>query len=128
MGINRDYQDRIEVLEAEVARLKDLLMTVVGSVEYRKNKPFDALLSQLMIFGEKRIELLLILNGILNRLNGRQHLSKPEALFKENSYLIQAYSDEPIDELQAVALLNELVGVANGELMLQAFIRQYQNS
>lgn len=126
MASEDEYQKRIESLEYEVERLRELVFTLCMSVEYRADKPFDALLSQLMIYGQKRIELFLILHGLSTRIAGNKHVTKPKTLLRENEQIKEAYSDEPISENEAIALLAEVVGV-DAQNILHAFMQQYRS-
>ncbi|XCB30115.1 hypothetical protein RQN30_01280 [Arcanobacterium hippocoleae] len=83
MSSEINYQQKIDALEREVARLKDLFFIFVRCVEYRDDKPFDALTSQLMIFGDERIKLFFILECICDSLEGKSPGLKSHLLQKK---------------------------------------------
>ena len=122
-----DYMKCNESLQREIADLKDLLLTLVGCVEYQEEKPYDAYLCRLLLSGEERVKLTLILSAITVRLKGECHDAKPQTLLEDSPLLTQAYSDGSITVREAIDLLSQAVGSANAEGVLKAFNQQYQN-
>nr|WP_211580258.1 competence protein ComFB [Mobiluncus mulieris] len=121
------FKTRIDQLESEVTRLKELVMTLVGSVQYRNDKPYWAYLAQSMTYGEKETELSLMLIGICRRLEGEEQPIKPKRLCENNSYMQEAYSNEPMTEKEAIELLAQVVGPVDAPEVLHGFIKQSQN-
>ncbi|WP_296138156.1 hypothetical protein [uncultured Tessaracoccus sp.] len=122
-----DHDQRIAALEHEVAGLKDTILTLVGCVQYRDDKPYDAAVCQMLATGEERVRLSLVLRGITTRLQGAQHAAKPTALLPDDSCLAEAYSDGPMSVPEALKLLERVVGPADAAEVLHAFNQQYSN-
>ncbi|WIK65063.1 competence protein ComFB [Gleimia hominis] len=122
-----DYLKRIDSLENEVASLKDVLLTLVGCVQYSADKPYDAYLCRMFLSNTERVNLTLILGGITTRLKGEKHSAKPKAPLADNASLMAAYDDEPMSVPEAIDLLSQVVGSANAAGVLTAFNQQYQN-
>lgn len=126
MGENL-LKERIDQLESEITRLRELVMTLVGSVKYRKDKPYWAYLAQSMTYGEKETELSLMLIGICRRLEGEEHPVKPQTLCENNPLMQEAYSNDPMTEKEAIELLAQVVGPVDAPEVLHGFIKQSQN-
>ncbi|MDO4412287.1 hypothetical protein [Cutibacterium sp.] len=126
MSSENSYQQQIASLERKVARLEDLVFDIVHCVEYRDDKPFNALTSQLMIYGDERIELFFTLDYICDLLEGRPSASKSHLLRRKIDDK-DVFRRTSLSEPEAVGYLSEIVGPANAEEMLNAFRRQYRH-
>lgn len=126
MSSESNYQQRIDALEREVARLKDLFFIFVRCVEYCEDKPFDALTSQLMIFGDERIKLFFVLEDICDSLEGKSPNLKSD-LFQRKINSDKIRKNTPLKESEAIDFLSEIVGTANAAEILEAFRKQYRD-
>lgn len=116
--------DRVATLEARVIALEDRLHTLVLCVQYQDDEPFDAEISRLMLHGEDRVVLNLVLRAILERasgnplspLSGRNGLNHPA--------LERAYVSAPITASEAIQIVSMVVG---GELTAERVIKAHRD-
>lgn len=127
MSPDSNYQQKIDSLENEVARLKDLLFVLVRCVEYRDDKPYDALTSQLMTFGDERIKLFFILECICDAMDGKPPSLKSH-LLRGKIDVDKIFKSNPLKKSGAIDILSKIVGTANAEEILEAFRKQYKDS
>lgn len=106
--------------ENELARLSDLIFSLVHSVQYRPDRPFDALLCQHMLFGEDRIALKLALYAVDRRLDGKDP-GRPSRLVVKYPGLARAYESSALQTAQALEILSEFVGSVDAECFLRAY-------
>lgn len=126
MSSDSSYQQKIDSLENEIARLKDLFFILVRCVEYREDKPFDAITSQLMIYGDERIKLFFTLECICDSLEGKSPDLKSHLLQRKIN-IDKIFKKTPLKKSEAIDLLSEIVGIANAEEILKAFRQQYRD-
>jgi len=107
-----DLREQIRSLSCQIADIKDLLLTLCTSVQFREDRPYTAMLAEYMIYGEQRRNLATVIDAILFRAEGRR---MPQGLKKfaeqsGNPSLIDACQDAPIDQDEAIRLVQGIVG------------------
>ncbi|PVE19868.1 hypothetical protein [Arthrobacter sp. Bz4] len=116
-------EQQIASLEARVAALEDRLHTLVLCVQYQEDEPFDAEISRLMLHGEDRVVLNLVLSAILDRASGKQLPKRPDPAHLDHPALDAAFVSETVSADEAVRLVSMVVG---GDYAAERVIRAHQ--
>lgn len=116
--------DRVAALEARVVALEDRLHTLVLCVQYQEDEPFDAEISRLMLHGEDRVVLNLVLRAILERASGKPLSPIPGRNVLSHPALERAYASGPISAAEAVHIVSMVVG---GDLAAERVIKAHRD-
>lgn len=106
-----ELREQVRSLSCEIADIHDLLLTLCTSVQYREDRPYDAVLAEYMIYGEQHTDLGLVIDAVLRRAEGVEIPQGLKRFAKQsgNPFLIDACQDAPIDQDEAIRLVQGIV-------------------
>lgn len=109
---SEELRKQIRSLSREIADIKDLLLTLCTSTQFREDRPYTATLAEYMIYGEQRRNLEMVINAILFRAERRKVPQglKEAANQSGNPILANACQEAPINRDEAIHLVQGIVG------------------
>lgn len=102
--------ERIEKLEERISDLEGLIQSLVVSVQFNSQEPFEAECAKRMITGHKRSALQMQIGIMLRRKNGQDIPHYPDSLFPQYPSVLEATRGEYSTQEEMVKALVPLVG------------------
>jgi hypothetical protein len=90
-----------------VARLEEQVQSLIVSVRYRRDEPWERTLLTLGITGEERVNLMMVLAAVLQRAVGEVP-SRPRDTSRAHPAVVAATEDAPVDRSEALLLVSEV--------------------
>ncbi|GAA1745430.1 hypothetical protein AB0O14_19275 [Microbacterium foliorum] len=102
--------ERIEKLEERISDLEGLIQSLVVSVQFNSQEPFEAECAKRMITGHKRSALQMQIGIMLRRKNGQDIPRYPDSLFPQYPSVLEATRGEYSTQEEMAKALVPLVG------------------
>lgn len=108
-----------DAMEARVAHLEDLVHELTVAVQYSPEEPYAAELARCHITGDRRLQIQMVIAGVLDRAEGHEVLLS-RVVDLPPAVVAQLRSTAPLDRAGAVAILAQVCGQPTAERLLEA--------